>query len=98
MAKQPMDDLLKRRMSATQRASELQATDEAYAKLFREAPPAANVSICDLPLDKLSSFFTADIGFKPYTPSQLRAFADQLQEEGLMVRDHCAAHSRDRLL
>jgi len=81
-----MDDLLKRRMSATQRASELQATDEAYAKLFREAPPAANVSICDLPLDKLSSFFTADIGFKPYTPYQLRAFADQLQEEGLMVR------------
>ena len=86
MAKKPMDDLLKRRMSATQQASELQATDEAYAKLFREAPPAANVSICDLPLDKLSSFFTADIGFKPYTPSQLRAFADQLQEEGLMVR------------
>lgn len=86
MAKQPMDDLLKRRMSATQRASELQAMDEAYAKLFREAPPAANVSICDLPLDKLSSFFTADIGFKPYTPYQLRAFADQLQEEGLMVR------------
>ena len=81
-----MDDLLKRRMSATQRASELQAMDEAYAKLFREAPPAANVSICDLPLDKLSSFFTADIGFKPYTPYQLRAFADQLQEEGLMVR------------
>ena len=86
MAKKPMDDLLKRRMSATQQASELQATDEAYAKLFREAPPAANVSICDLPLDKLSSFFTADIGFKPYTPYQLRAFADQLQEEGLMVR------------
>ena len=86
MAKKPLDDLLKRRMSATQQASELQATDEAYAKLFREAPPAANVSICDLPLDKLSSFFTADIGFKPYTPYQLRAFADQLQEEGLMVR------------
>ena len=81
-----MDDLLKRRMSATQQASELQASDEAYAKLFREAPPVANVRICDLPLDKLSSFFTADIGFKPYTPSQLRAFADQLQEEGLMVR------------
>ena len=86
MAKQPMDDLLKRRMSATQQASELQATDEAYAKLFWEAPPAANVRICALPLGKLSSFFTADIGFKPYTPSQLRAFADQFQEEGLMVR------------
>lgn len=86
MAKKAMDDLLKRRMSAAQQASELQTTDEAYAKLFREAPPAANVRICDLPLDKLSAFFTADIGFKPYTPSQLQAFADQLQEEGLMVR------------
>lgn len=86
MAKKAMDDLLKRRMSATQQASELQASDEAYEKLFREAPPTANVRICDIPLDKLTPFFTADIGFKPYTPAQLKAFADQLNEEGLMVR------------
>ncbi len=86
MAKKSMDDLLKRRMSATQQASELQATDEAYEKLFRETPPAANARICDIPLDKLVPFFTADIGFKPYTPAQLSAFADQLNEEGLMVR------------
>lgn len=86
MAKKVMDDLLKRRMSATQQASELQASDEAYEKLFREAPPTANVRICDIPLDKLTPFFTADIGFKPYTSAQLRAFADQLNEEGLMVR------------
>lgn len=86
MAKKSMDDLLKRRMSATQQASELQASDEAYKKLFREAPPAANTRICDIPLDKLTPFFTADIGFKPYTRSQLEAFAEQLKEEGLMVR------------
>lgn len=86
MAKKSMDDLLKRRMSATQQASELQASDEAYKKLFREAPPAANSRICDIPLDKLTPFFTADIGFKPYTPAQLKAFAEQLNEEGLMVR------------
>ena len=86
MAKKAMDDLLKRRMSAAQQASELQASDEAYEKLFREAPPTANVRICDIPLDKLTPFFTADIGFKPYTPAQLKAFADQLNEEGLMVR------------
>ena len=90
MAKKGMDDLLKRRMSAThqatEQASELQATDEAYQKLFREAPPAANVRICDIPLDKLVPFSTADIGFKPYSQTQLQAFADQLSEEGLMVR------------
>lgn len=86
MANKTMNDLLKRRMSAAQQASELQISDEAYEKLYREAPPAVNTCICDIPLDKLSPFFTADIGFKPYTPEQLRAFADQLNEEGLMVR------------
>lgn len=86
MAKKAMDDLLKRRMSATQQASELQASDEAYAKLFQKAPPAVNAQICNLPLDKLTSFFTADIGFRPYTPSQLQALAGQLAEDGLMVR------------
>ena len=76
MAKKTMDDLLKRRMSATQQASELQATDEAYAKLFREVPPEANVRICNLLLDKLIAFSAADIGFKPYTQAQLEAFAE----------------------
>lgn len=42
--------------------------------------------ICNLPLDKLVPFFTADIGFKPYPPSKLKAFAEQISEEGLMVR------------
>lgn len=90
MAKKGMDALLKRRMSATQQAteqaSELQATDEAYEKLFREATPEANARIRDIPLDKLHPFYTTDIGFKPYTPEQLKAFAEQLKEEGLMVR------------
>ena len=90
MAKKGMDDLLKRRMSAThqasEQASELQVTDEAYQKLFRETPPAANARICDIPLDKLVPFSAADIGFKPYSQTQLQAFADQLNEEGLMVR------------
>ena len=86
MAKQAMDGLLKQRMSATRQASELQMTDRAYEKLFETAPPAASVHICAIPLDKLIPFFTADIGFKPYTQAQLEAFADQLKEEGLMVR------------
>ena len=86
MAKADMNAILKRRMSATQQASELQASDEAYQQIFQCAPPPALSKICDLPLDKLDSFFTADIGFKPYFPSKLEAFAQQLQEEGLLVR------------
>lgn len=86
MAKAAMNDLLKKRMTASQQASELQTSDEAYAKLFREAPPPGEVQIRSLPLDKLVPFFTADIGFRPYTASQLEAFAEQLKEEGLLVR------------
>ena len=86
MGKGGMSDLLKRRMTASQQASELKASDEAYQKIFRELPPPAPAAICDLPLDKLIPFFTADIGFKPYPPSKLKAFAEQLSEEGLMVR------------
>ena len=86
MAKADMNAILKRRMAATQQASELQASDEAYQQIFQRVPPSAPSEICDLPLDKLDSFFTADIGFKPYFPSKLEAFAQQLQEEGLLVR------------
>ena len=86
MAKADMNAILKRRMAATQQASELQASDEAYQQIFQRVPPSAPSEICDLPLDKLDSFFTADIGFKPYFPAKLEAFAQQLQEEGLLVR------------
>ena len=81
-----MNTILKRRMAAAQQASELQASDEAYQQIFQRAPPSAPSEICDLPLDKLDNFFTADIGFKPYSPAKLEAFAQQLQEEGLLVR------------
>ena len=86
MAKAPMNDLLKKRMTASQQESELSASDEVDEKLFREAPPPESVQICSLPMDKLVPFFTADIGFRPYTPAQLNAFAEQLKEEGLLVR------------
>lgn len=86
MAKTGMNDLLKKRMTASQQASELRTSDEAYEKLFREAPPPGGVQIRFLPLDSLVPFFTADIGFRPYAPAQLQAFAEQLNEEGLLVR------------
>lgn len=81
-----MNHLLKQRMAATQQASELQVSNDAYQKIFREAPLARSSSICEVPLDRLVPFFTADIGFKPYPPSKLEAFAEQISEEGLMVR------------
>ena len=86
MAKTGMNDLLKKRMTASQQASELQTSDEAYERLFREAPPPGGVQLPSLPLDSLVPFFTADIGFRPYTLAQLQAFAEQLNEEGLLVR------------
>lgn len=86
MAKPDMNAVLKRRMAATQQASELQASDHAYRQIFQQAPPPAPASICELPLDKLVPFFTADIGFKLYPSAKLKAFAQQLNEEGLLIR------------
>jgi len=81
-----MDDMLKRRMAATQQASELQTSDNAYQKIFQQKPPVSPAELCELPLDKLDSFHTAPIGFRPYTPEKLKALSEQLQEDGLFVR------------
>ena len=86
MPKPNMNDILKRRMAATQQASELQTSDEAYQQIFREKVPVSPPKLCDLPLDKLVAFFTADIGFRPYSKEKLDALAEQLQEDGLFVR------------
>ena len=67
MPKAKMNDMLKRRMTATQQASELQTSDEAYQQIFREKVPVSPPKLCDLPQDKLVSFFTADFGFRPYS-------------------------------
>ena len=86
MPKTNMNDMLKRRMTATQQASELQTSDKAYQQIFREKVPLEAVQFCDLPLDKLVAFFTADIGFRPYSKEKLEALAQQLQEDGLFIR------------
>lgn len=86
MAKTNVSDMLKRRMTATQQASELQTSDEAYQQIFQEKSPTVVALLCDLPLDKLEAFFTADIGFRPYSQAKLEALAEQLQEDGLFVR------------
>ncbi len=81
-----MNDLLKKRMAATQQVSELQVGEAAYEALTEVTAPVPRVNICDLPMDKLVTFFTADIGFRPYPPAKLEAFAQQLAEEGLFER------------
>ena len=85
MPKPDMNAMLKRRMAATQQASELQVGNEVYEKLF-EPVPASSPMIRDLPVDKLRPFFTADIGFYPYPKDKLVAFSKQLAEEGLLER------------
>ena len=86
MPKNDMGSVLKKRMGATQQASDLAESDEAYAKIFQEPVSASNRTVCNLPLNKLKPFFTADIGFKPYPPDRLAALAEQLKEDGLLVR------------
>lgn len=86
MAKKSMDELLKKRMSATQQASELEVGNEAYEKLFQTAHSSTEAKFCELSIDKLRPFFTADIGFHPYPPEKLKAFSQQLSEQGIYER------------
>ena len=86
MPKRDMNDLLKKRMSATQQAAEIVVGDEAYETLFRGAPAPEASRFCELPIDRLRPFFTADIGFHPYPPEKLKAFSQQLAEQGIYER------------
>lgn len=80
-----MKDLLKQRMSAAQQVSEMEIGNRAYESLIDPLPAAASM-IRELPVDKLRPFFTTDIGFHPYSPEKLRAFSQQLLEQGLLER------------
>ena len=73
-------------MSATQQAAEIVVGDEAYETLFRGAPAPEASRFCDLPIDRLRPFITADIGFHPYPPEKLKAFSQQLAEQGIYER------------
>lgn len=66
MVKKSMDDLLKRRMSAAQQASELEVGNEAYETMFQAKADVAAPRFCELPIKSLCPFRTADIGFRPY--------------------------------
>lgn len=86
MPKRDMNDLLKKRMNATQQASEIVVGNEAYEVLFKGASAPETSRFCELPIDHLRPFFTADIGFHPYPPEKLKAFSQQLAEQGIYER------------
>ena len=81
-----MNEMLRKRMSATQQASEQQTGDAAYEQIFQMPVPQTETQFRDAPISKLRPFFTADIGFHPYPRAKLEAFAEELKENGLYER------------
>ena len=81
-----MNEMLRKRMSATQQASEQQTGDAAYEQIFQMPVPQTETQFRDVPISKLRPFFTADIGFHPYPRAKLEAFAEELNENGLYER------------
>ena len=86
MSKGDMSAMLKNRMLATQQASELEVGNAAYETLFQTPSNAPQPKVCKLPISKLHPFFTADIGFKPYSASKLQALAEHMAAEGQLER------------
>ena len=81
-----MNELLRKRMVATQQASEQQTGDAAYEQIFQMPVPQTETQFRDIPIGKLRPFFTADIGFHPYPRAKLEAFSEELKENGLYER------------
>ncbi len=81
-----MNEMLRKRMSATQQASEQQTGDAAYAQIFQMPVPQTETQFRDVPICKLHPFYTADIGFHPYPHAKLEVFAEELKENGLYER------------
>ena len=81
-----MNEMLRKRMSATQQASEQQTGDKAYEQIFQMPVPQTETQFRDVPICKLHPFYTADIGFHPYPRAKLEAFAEELKENGLYER------------
>ena len=81
-----MNEMLRKRMSATQQASEQQTGDAAYEQIFQMPVPQTETQFRDVPICKLHPFYTADIGFHPYPRAKLEAFAEELKENGLYER------------
>ena len=86
MGNSKLDRLLKQRIENTKQSTERQLADDAYSQIFQKNPSPISSRFCDIPISKLRPFFTADIGFHPYPPSKLKAFSEQLAQDGLFER------------
>lgn len=86
MSKGGMNAMLKNRMLATREASELEVGNAAYETLFQTPSKSSKARICKLPISKLRPFFTADIGFRPYSSAKLEALAEHMAAEGQLER------------
>ena len=84
MARANINEMLRKRMSATQQASEQQTGDAAYEQIFQMPVPQTEAQFRDVPICKLRPFFTADIGFHPYPRAKLEAFCGRIKRERLV--------------
>ena len=73
-------------MRASQQASELDVGNDAYEKIFQRPVIVRQPLLCNIPLNKLHPFYTADIGFRPYPPAKLQALADHMDDNGQLER------------
>ena len=81
-----MNEMLRKRMSATQQASSNRPATRRLRQIFQMPVPQTETQFRDVPICKLRPFFTADIGFHPYPHAKLEAFAEELKENGLYER------------
>ena len=81
MARANMNEMLRKRMSATQQASEQQTGDAAYEQIFQMPVPQTETQFRDVPVCKLHPFYTADIGFHPYPPRQAGSLCGRIEGE-----------------
>lgn len=65
MARTNMNEMLRKRMSATQQASEQQTGDAAYERIFQMPVQQAETQFCDVPVDKLRPFLQRTLDFTP---------------------------------
>jgi hypothetical protein len=81
LARANMNEMLRKRMSATQQASEQQTGDAAYEQIFQMPVPQTETQFRDVPICKLRPFFTADIGFHPLPSHQAGSLCGRIEGE-----------------
>lgn len=87
MPKRDIRDALQRRASSGSPPKDDQAIEAVYQGIFgapSSSPKAAELR--SIPANKLRHFFTAKIGFHPYTEAELAALAEDIRKNGLLEK------------